>query len=40
MIERNPESPYGMPTVRLAVTLQNQDRKTLVKSILDVELPY
>lgn len=40
VIERNPESPYGMPTVRLAVTLQNQDRKTLVKSILDVELPY
>jgi hypothetical protein len=40
VVEKHPDSPYGMPTVRVAVHLSNQEGTTLVKANVDVELPY
>ena len=40
VVEKNADSPYGMPTVRVALKLTNQEDKTLVSAHLDVELPY
>jgi acyl dehydratase len=40
VIEKSTDSPYGMPTVTVAVKLANQNGDTLVNGRLVVELPY